>query len=51
MGFRMIKIKRIVNKKKDKLVRVKMMIQTNLHIDFSEMILKFISYKIIVKHH
>ena len=51
MGFQMMKMKRIVNKKKDKLVRIKMMIITNLHIDFSEMMRKFISYKIIIKRH
>ena len=43
MVFQMMKMKRIVNNKKDKLVRIKMMIiQTNLHIDFSE---KLISSK------
>ena len=49
MVFQMMKMKRIVNNKKDKLVRIKMMIiQTNLHIDFSE---KLISYKAKIKHH
>lgn len=48
----MMKMKRrIVNKKKDKLVRIKIMIIKNLDIDFSETMGKFISYKIIIKHH